>query len=97
MRASRTLVLPETGVCSQLPAFLGGTCTCECEGGCLMADKGPWNDPEVLRVSGWRGEGSGPGGQICTHTERVKARDIEWDGDGGGIRHVPPPFQAVRS
>ncbi|CAI7812161.1 unnamed protein product [Closterium sp. NIES-53] len=36
---------------SQLPDFFGGTCTCEgVEGGCLMSDKGPWRDGDILRV-----------------------------------------------
>lgn len=35
---------------SQLPDFLGGSCKCPGEGGCLRSSKGPWNDPDIMKV-----------------------------------------------
>lgn len=35
---------------SQLPDFLGGSCTCPAEGGCLKSNMGPWNDPQIMKL-----------------------------------------------
>ena len=35
---------------ANLPKFLGGTCECTCDGGCMKSNVGPWNDYEITGV-----------------------------------------------
>eukprot|EP00271_Cylindrocystis_brebissonii_P007916 TRINITY_DN21835_c0_g1_i1.p1 TRINITY_DN21835_c0_g1~~TRINITY_DN21835_c0_g1_i1.p1 ORF type:complete len:783 (+),score=153.92 TRINITY_DN21835_c0_g1_i1:287-2350(+) len=68
---------------SQLPECIGGSCRCDhVEGGCMMADKGPWNDPQILKLMQLQETGrvSDSGGEEMLEA----ARKLSWIGGLSG-------------
>ncbi|KAJ0117253.1 sec14 cytosolic factor [Diaporthe amygdali] len=53
-----------------LPKAFGGTC--ECPGGCMFSDKGPWKDPQYARPAKWekKADGAAPAATTTIETNQ---------------------------
>ncbi|PPR88768.1 hypothetical protein GOBAR_AA31913 [Gossypium barbadense] len=77
---------------SELPQFLGGSCICSDQGGCMRSDKGPWKDPNILKMIA-SGEALFPR-QIVTVSNsegRIKSSDTSAAESGSEVEELASP------
>lgn len=71
-----------------MPQFLGGTCDCADQGGCLRSDKGPWKDPEILKMI-QSGEAevaiSNSEGRVIAYNKMVRNNDVSTAESGSEV------------
>jgi len=80
-----------------LPKHFGGDC--ECDGGCMLSDAGPWQDPEWAKPPKWAKKD----GQAEKKDDAINDEDVQHAGEGvegqeakGGAPIQPAPGAEVQ-